>query len=136
MKRVLLIVGVLSMVFILAIPLTAMAQGQNPDAGTGTGPYCEENFIDEDGDGVCDLMGTGQGNGRMNGRMSGRRGGNQGMGQGPNFVDADEDGVCDHHVDTDGDGLSDGPPRDGTGMQHGRRGRGGHGANFGAGNGL
>lgn len=70
----------------------------------GTGP----GFVDEDGDGVCDHAGTGQGMGR-----------GQGTGQG--FVDADGDGVCDHagtgqgmgrgrgtgFVDADGDGVCD-----------------------------
>jgi hypothetical protein len=41
------------------------------------------NFVDEDGDGICDNCGTGS-RGAMNGN------------QGPNFVDQDGDGICDN----------------------------------------
>ena len=103
------------------------------------------NFIDEDGDGICDLMGTGQ---------SG-----QGQGYGPwglqagtcggNFIDEDGDGVCDlagmgqgfgpggsqdgtcgdNFVDEDGDGVCDlaGSGQAGTGQGFGGRGRMGNG---------
>lgn len=52
-------------------------------AWSSRGPGCGNvsNFVDEDGDGVCDHAGTGLGPGR---------------GNGPGFVDEDGDGVCDH----------------------------------------
>lgn len=81
------------------------------------------NFADKDGDGVCDNIGT-----RNNRRM--------------NFVDENGDGICDNigaknnkrtnFADEDGDGICDNrsencplgtAPKDGTGMQHRRRGR-------------
>ncbi len=57
-------------------------------------------YVDEDGDGVCDNLGTG--------------------GWGPGYVDEDGDGVCDNL----GTGAR---PQDGTGYRHGggRGGRGG-----------
>ena len=53
------------------------------------------NFVDADGDGVCD---------------------NRGTTCGTNFVDADGDGVCDNRT-----AKTPLCPRDGTGMQRGRR---------------
>ncbi len=52
-------------------------QGQGPRREQAPGQ--EPGFVDVDGDGVCDNMGT-----RPN------------RGQGPGFVDADGDGVCDN----------------------------------------
>lgn len=97
-----------------------------------------QNFVDEDGDGVCDtcgsVPGTSMGNQHGNGMM------------GSNFVDEDGDGVCDtcgsvpgtgtgsqsgngaagsNFVDLDGDGICDTcgtAPADGTGNQHGHQG--------------
>ena len=92
--------------------------GQDPDfiKGAGLGRGNGTNFIDENGDGICDLyQGGGQGIGRQSGNRikSGLR----------NFVDADGDGVCDNtgntgmrgagrgsrvnFVDNDGDGVCD-----------------------------
>lgn len=75
---------------------------------------CDE-FVDEDGDGVCDNAGQnamGEGNGYMGGRNAefdenGPRGTHQGSNGGAGFVDADGDGVCDNCVDEDGDGVCD-----------------------------
>lgn len=107
MKRVIL-VG-LALVAILAISVS-LAAAQGADDGAvppgGYGP----NYVDADGDGVCDNCGSGY-YGRMNGNG------------GANFVDADGDGVCDNcgsgyygrmngnrganFVDADGDGVCD-----------------------------
>ena len=80
-------------------------------------------FVDADGDGVCDNLG-GCGRGR-----GGRGCGGCGCG-GMNFVDSDGDGVCDHlgtnGRDSDGDGIPNGqdddyaPPQDGSGQGKGR----------------
>jgi hypothetical protein len=104
------------------------------------------NFVDEDGDGQCDLMGTaGFGRGR------------EGAGEGPNFIDENGDGVCDlagsglagtgqgygprglqdescgeNFIDEDGDGLCD---LAGTGQGYGGRGRMGNGQSQGLGQG-
>ena len=107
-----------------------------PAQGVGTA------FVDEDGDGQCDLMGTGQ---------AGQGYGPRGFGaQGANFVDEDGDGVCDlvgsdlmgtgagygpggngaqraNFVDEDGDGVCD---LMGTGVGHGSGGNGACGDNF------
>ncbi|RMD47865.1 MAG: hypothetical protein D6835_06935 [Candidatus Thermofonsia bacterium] len=102
-------------------------------------PIYGPNFVDEDGDGVCDVCGgVPQGDMYGNGRRFGA------AGQHPNFVDEDGDGVCDicgnepyagpngaagaNFVDEDGDGVCDNVPlmpRDGTGNQYGRMGHGG-----------
>lgn len=58
----------------------------------------QTGFVDEDGDGVCDLCGN-----------------VPGSGEGANFIDEDGDGVCDNYgtgegtgfVDEDGDGVCD-----------------------------
>ena len=81
------------------------------------------NFVDADGDGVCDNAGQqlGQRSGAVNGQRGGQqigRSGQQGMrgtglGQNANgsFVDADGDGVCDNLG-------TQAPLRDGTGNQN------------------
>ncbi|MCB9420574.1 MAG: hypothetical protein H6667_12265 [Ardenticatenaceae bacterium] len=72
-----------------------------------------QNFVDEDGDGVCDTCGNvpGTGTGNQNGNGA----------AGENFVDLDGDGICD-----DCEPLA---PADGTGNQYGRQGgQGGQGA--------
>lgn len=77
--------------------VAATAAVSRPNCGT-----CG-NYVDADGDGVCDNRGSGQG---------------AGQGQGANYVDADGDGVCDNrggagqgqganYVDADGDGFCD-----------------------------
>ena len=81
--------------------------------GTGSGygfGQQSANFLDEDGDGVCDLAGTGQGFG-SNGSQNGAYGGN--------FVDEDGDGQCDLMGNSNGESSGHG--------QGGRRGQG-HGA--------
>ena len=104
------------------------------------------NFVDADGDGVCDNWGSG--NQRL--RTPGC-----GLGQGAGFVDADGDGVCDNwgsgnqrlrtpgcglgqgagFVDADGDGVCDNWNGQGAGVQRGQ-GRGlGQGQGQGHGNG-
>ncbi len=91
------------------------------------GPGQCVNFVDENGDGVCDNAGrqAAPRDGTGNQYGAGQRQAGQGAGQGGNgaFVDADGDGACDNL----GQNV---PPRDGTGRQHGgangqRSGRGG-----------
>ena len=83
----------------------------------GTNP----EFVDEDGDGLCDVCGSlpGEGEDRMGGR-----------GFGLGFVDEDGDGVNDRYgtnpefVDEDGDGLCDThgvAPGEGTAQGYGRQ---------------
>lgn len=92
--------------------------GLDPDfiRGTAAGRGSSTNFVDENGDGICDLY---QGGGKGFGRQTGNKGQN-GL---HNFVDADGDGVCDNagntgnrgtgrgsrinFVDNDGDGICD-----------------------------
>ena len=86
-----------ALVFCMAIyPLTADAgrfRGAGGGAGGGIGfvdanqDGINDNFIDADGDGVCDLTGLPVGSG--------------------GFIDVNEDGVNDNFVDADGDGLCD-----------------------------
>ncbi len=97
------------------------------------------NFVDADGDGVCDNWGSG--NQRL--RTPGC-----GLGQGQGFIDADNDGVCDNwngqgtglgqgFIDADNDGVCDNWNGQGAGVQRGQgRGLGqGQGQGQGHGNG-
>ena len=97
-----MVIGTISAALVLSMAVTgAFAAGH----GNGHG----RNFVDANGDGVCDNYGTGRGQ---------------------YFVDADGDGVCDNYgtgrgqyfVDADGDGVCD---NYGTGCGHGQ----GHGCN-------
>jgi len=79
----------MAMLVMLAVLVpAAMAQGpvatvDAPQTGYGVGQMNQsgtcDNFVDEDGDGVCDLAGSGQG-----------------QGSGDSYVDEDGDGVCDN----------------------------------------
>jgi len=86
-------------------------------------PPATPQFIDEDGDGVCDVCGNvpqGPGNGAQGGRWTD---GDAAV-PGQNFVDEDGDGVCD---------LCGGTPQGPMGRQYGRFGQNGepgHGLNF------
>lgn len=66
--------------------LQSQMTGPNTQLGNG------QNFIDEDGNGICDRYEQGQGF---------RHGKGRGMGRGSNFVDENGDGVCDNFA-TDG----------------------------------
>ena len=55
--------------------------------GLGLGKGTRENFVDEDGDGVCDNYQSGLRKGKGQGR---------GYKQGAGFLDANDDGVCDN----------------------------------------
>lgn len=99
MKNVLKVLAVFALALIVVGSFgdnTAMAAGQGV------------NYIDEDGDGICDncLINCARQIGRK--QMRG-----QGSGQGlrENFVDEDNDGVCDNLADR---------PMDGTGRKNGR----------------
>ncbi|MCD4845728.1 MAG: hypothetical protein K8R25_14700 [Methanosarcinales archaeon] len=92
-----LIVGLIA----ISIGLAAAQHGQ----GKG---YASENFVDGDGDGICDNFGSC-----------------------PNFVDANNDGVCDNRgcsinfIDEDGDSICDniginGRDDDGDGIPNGQ----------------
>ena len=111
---------------------TAIDEGVNTETAVTQDPIANpsgQNFVDEDGDGICDTCGNIPGTG------------------GSNFVDEDGDGVCDtcgnapgmgtyshsgqgavgsNFVDLDGDGVCDDctplAPADGTGNQNGRQG--------------
>lgn len=105
----------------------AMAADETPALPYGAGTCV--NFVDADGDGVCDNApqdGTGSQNQRGGQGNQGLRPSQAGTGQGTygsaNFVDADGDGECDLWQDADGDGVNDAAPRDGTGSQNQRGG--------------
>lgn len=99
-------------------------QGAMFGEGEGAGLNTEApNFIDEDGDGVCDNYSNrpmdGTGYGAKNG--GGYGGNGTGMNtEAPNFVDEDGDGLNDNYADADDDGVCDNfatrvRPQDGTG---------------------
>ncbi|MEZ4832218.1 MAG: hypothetical protein R2873_09490 [Caldilineaceae bacterium] len=116
MSRKLSISFLMALILVMAISVAAMAAGpgpQNPDAGIGINGGLYGEFIDADGDGVCDsyvdrvpaLDGTGSQWGAQAGGQAKQ------AGTGVNFVDADGDGVCDNCLNG---GV---PVLDGTGSQ-------------------
>ena len=151
MSRKMIITLALSLVLVLVFSIGVFAQGPNPAnsqngaaAGIGTqqmqriqDPTLNAtgelgtcvNFIDEDGDGVCDnalLGGVGGQVGTMSRQnlQANSQSALGGQGLGTDFVDADNDGACDNFVDADGDGISDIAPQDGTGSQFGQASQG------------
>ena len=138
----------LSLLAILVVGVSMVA-AQGPVGGdTPTSPGA--NFIDEDGDGICDLCGTDQAG--TGGAGYGQGVGHHGNGAvGANFVDEDGDGQCDlmgtgttrqgqgfgacgtDFVDEDGDGICD---LAGSGQSLGQQSRASNGFRGGAGNGF
>lgn len=90
---------------------------------TSAGPWSGWNYVDTDGDGVCDYAGSmcayvdEDGDGLCDVcdtyRWCGAHWRGAGRGCGRNYVDEDGDGVCDYagsmcaYVDADGDGICD-----------------------------
>jgi hypothetical protein len=117
MKKVALIGLAVLAILVIGVSIAA-AQGP---AGDDTPVAPGANFVDEDGDGVCDLMGTGAaGNSYRHGAG------------GANFVDEDGDGVCDL-MGTGAAGNSYGHMAGGNGP---RGGHGGYGAGSSFGQGV
>ncbi|MCC6165876.1 MAG: hypothetical protein IT329_01490 [Caldilineaceae bacterium] len=95
----------LALVLALTISIPSFAQDATPDTpatdsaaaeATATPMACP-NFVDEDGDGICDHSQDGAGHGagcHQHGQMGYSHG--MGMGMGHSFVDEDGDGVCDN----------------------------------------
>lgn len=114
-----IIPAALTLAMVLAVCITgAFAAHGGFGRGSGTCLSSGQNFIDEDGDGLCDNW-AGGGSGRC--------------GNGPCFIDQDGDGLCDNcgtqcvggqnFIDQDGDGVCDNwasRPMDGTGLGSGR----------------
>jgi hypothetical protein len=118
MSRKITVTAVLALLLTLVISTAAFAQDAAPAPGQYGAGQCVD-FVDADGDGVCDNAGTGarsqDGSGIQYG--AGQRGTQAGGGQGTGaFVDADGDGTCDNL----GQNV---PARSGTGNQNGRGGR-------------
>jgi hypothetical protein len=117
---------VVAVVLVLTLALAAYAQAGTPGSGPQNGTGVCANFVDEDGDGVCDYApqdGTGFQFGRMGRHAMLGQGARGPQMMGAGFVDSDGDGTCDNWVDANGDGVNDSAPRDGTGHQYGRMGR-------------
>ena len=110
------------------------------------GPRCGRYYVDADGDGVCDNIGSrcayvdADGDGVCD--VCGAEHGSCPAGRGMAFVDEDHDGVCDNcgvlhwcgmaggsFVDADGDGICDNF-QSGQGRGCGRGGQGGRGNGF------
>jgi hypothetical protein len=92
----------LGLAVLMVLMLASFASAQTPEAtDTTASPTvvgCPNgNFIDEDGDGVCDNR-----NADGTGQQYGRGAGNGMMEQERSYVDADGDGVCDHAADGTG----------------------------------
>lgn len=106
----------------LVLVLGTVAYAADAPATYGAGQCA--NFVDANGDGVCDNLGQnvtprdGTGNqygtgGSQYGAEQGQAAVGTGVGGSGSFVDADNDGVCDNL----GQNV---PPRDGTGSQNGK----------------
>ena len=124
MKKGLL--GILAAALVLTVVTTgAMAAGGSWHHGAGTGSGASGScragtcqYVDADGDGVCDNCGTAcryvdaDGDGVCDNRGTACR-----------YVDADGDGVCDNrgaacrYVDADGDGVCDNAGACGSGRR-------------------
>ena len=113
MKKIVVLVVALAMILSFA----AVAYGTDEVVNGRQFGYTnrvQRQFVDEDGDGICDNTGLRAGNGMRNG-----------------FIDEDGDGICDNggFIDEDGDGICDNctnggvPARNGSGRQYGRQGR-------------
>lgn len=78
------------------------------------GPGCGRNFVDTDGDGICDNAGSmciyadADEDGICDNCGSYHWCGMAGTGSGRNFVDVDGDGVCDHYGTGQGSGCGRG----------------------------
>jgi len=123
MSRKIIVTAVLALLLTLVTSTAAFAQDAAPAPGQYGAGQCV-NFVDADGDGVCDNAGAGarpqDGTGNSYGagaRGTVQAGNGRGNGTpGSAFVDADGDGACDNmgqHV----------PARSGAGNQSGRGGR-------------
>lgn len=98
------------------IAVIALVVSIGSTSALAAGRGCGRNFVDSDGNGVCDNYDS------------------NGCGNGAGFVDADGDGVCDNYgsngcgngagyVDADGDGVCDnfatGTTQNGCGIRRG-----------------
>ena len=125
----------LSLLAILVVGVSVTAAQEPPGGDTPAVPGA--NFVDEDGDGICDLFGTGA-SGYGQGRF-GQGGARQAYGSrggagtcGDNFVDEDGDGICDLAGTGTGSGQGGNGFRGGNGFGRGM----GRGQGFGQGQGL
>lgn len=107
MKHKFAIGTILALVLVLGMTVALMAAGPGPDQGhgaqagyAGQGAALHGEFLDLDGDEVCDNYATRESaqnsTGNRWGYGQGRQAGNRGAG--PNFVDQDGDGVCDSGI--------------------------------------
>jgi hypothetical protein len=101
----------------LALVLVLGTVAYAADAPATYGPGQCANFVDADGDGVCDNLGQNvpprDGAGSQYGAGQGQVNAGTGLGGNGTFVDDDGDGVCDNL----GQAVQ---PRDGTGSQNGK----------------
>jgi hypothetical protein len=119
MKKYFGILAVLTLITFFMASVESDANGRNGKGNNGNkggnngthqfvdanGDGVCDNFIDADGDGVCDNC-TGKGTGKGNRT-------------GSDFVDADGDGICDNFIDADGDGVCDNCTGNGKGSADG-----------------
>jgi hypothetical protein len=98
---------ILAFAVLLVGSVTASAQtARKPAATTQAGTSVGPNFVDANGDGICDYYQSGTRRGRMSAAGAGNGPGNGtgNRGVGPNFVDANGDGICDHFQSGAGQG--------------------------------
>ena len=102
MKRMKIIL--LITVCVLAIGSWSYAQGQVRGNGRGCGKCVAAsdakrgiNYVDNDGDGICDNAGSRKGKGNGQGsRYRAKNAAGNGSQQGPRYVDEDGNGICDN----------------------------------------
>ncbi len=101
-----------------ALVMQSQGQGHGAQGPHGDGTCSGDTFVDADGDGVCDNMGTDQG---QQGQARGSHGDGDGVCTDENFVDADGDGVCDNMGTGTGQGNNHGNSQGNSqGRGHGR----------------
>ena len=115
-KKKILAIVILGLLVVALVPAAIFASGNgygNGQAQVGIAATTNigNNYVDANGDGICDNHGTNCGN----------------------HVDANGDGICDNHgtncgnyVDTNGDGVCDNYGTNGSYGHHGGRGMGHH----------
>jgi hypothetical protein len=120
MKRIINAALTLAVVFALGLMFTETAAAQNKGTGTpkGQGQY----FVDQDGDGICDNVGTHQGQKNGNtakGKRSGPKDGTGFKGNGPKDGTGNGSGTC--NGTGTGTGICDGTGSKGSMNRGGKK---------------
>lgn len=124
MKKAMFLSLAFTLIILVGLQSEAFAQKRNTNANKNqltNQSVSRPNWVDANGDGICDNQGTGAGRRNQGATRPNFVDANgdgicdnwspekcNGTGQGPNFVDADGDGVCDHKGTAPGTGNGSG----------------------------